>query len=762
MRTIIMSSFCAIVFMLLCMATQGQISPQNQAEGVTSKPIVLNAMQEMTFDLAVNANNLLILKFEPDQGTLDALKKEGLIHKDVPLTVKDALQLGGINVIEKPMLKKLLEVSIKVGTTIYKSEMDDDQFTYIVKLTPASISKTGKLVIKNLTKIRLSGEVKYKWRSITDQKRMDETEINSKVKRAFDEVQNTDMVYLMGVMFERYLNNFPAGKGNIDEVFENNLQMAGVTRVTIQALSMNLKKYQDQINAKVSNKSLLNLKATNKLETSTLKQINLIQMTPESEKASLGESNFIGHYEHSLSFLGIKSHRCADDVGWEPDCDQEEGYVGYYCFSPNLFKVGTSPNFNGMVRNSERFLYKEVFKKERLQVPMIFVYQVIEDDPDGPSKDDMVRAITSSVQAVVAGYNGDWLNAIKFGYTAIETAIKICQALTGGPDDTFPIYMNMIDEIRLKDYTLGTTPPPEDRPLFGSEGSYRGGVTFRVPKIYEGNSLQWSLAYSMIGTPVNPIAELYADANYGGIKKQLWIDGFFTTSNLAPMGDNVISSVRLLDPKYELVIYDANFSGTNKVVRTDYNNLTTIGFDNKISSVTIRKRTDLLLSDLDIKTGKTPSIQHSDSRYAKLDVDLNASAGGDYIYTFYIKQTEDQLKSSNKMPINGIKVVVGKNTPVPTGYTKINIDLNQGAGGDYIYLCYRRGWTSPIKDIIVIQSNSSNPIIPAGYVKENVDLNKGAGGYYLYFCYSTSSSGNLISMTNTPTESLLQNYVTQK
>ena len=37
-----------------------------------------------------------------------------------------------------------------------------------------------------------------------------------------------------------------------------------------------------------------------------------------------------------------------------------------------------------------------------------------------------------------------------------------------------------------------------------------------------------------------------------------------------------------------------------------------------------------------------------------------------------------------------LKVIIGKGEKAPAGYTKINQDLNEGACGSYLYLCYKK------------------------------------------------------------------------
>ena len=74
---------------------------------------------------------------------------------------------------------------------------------------------------------------------------------------------------------------------------------------------------------------------------------------------------------------------------------------------------------------------------------------------------------------------------------------------------------------------------------------------------------------------------------------------------------------------------------------------------------------------------------------------------------------------------------------VPPGYTKISQDLNEGARGKYIYLCFTKTpKLPPIKGLEVIHGDTPHiwPQDPA-YVRINADLNTGAGGQYIYLCY---------------------------
>ena len=113
--------------------------------------------------------------------------------------------------------------------------------------------------------------------------------------------------------------------------------------------------------------------------------------------------------------------------------------------------------------------------------------------------------------------------------------------------------------------------------------------------------------------------------------------------------------------------------------------------------------------------------------YTRIDVDLNRDAGGNYIYACY--------KKGVGAPITGLVVTVGQNPPSPgPGYTMINADLNAGAGGNFIYLWYTKNPACrTIHDITVVVGRDAQA--PPGYTRINVDLNRDAGGNFIYLCY---------------------------
>ena len=118
------------------------------------------------------------------------------------------------------------------------------------------------------------------------------------------------------------------------------------------------------------------------------------------------------------------------------------------------------------------------------------------------------------------------------------------------------------------------------------------------------------------------------------------------------------------------------------------------------------------------------------SGYTKINVDLNKGAGGEYIYLCY--------KKGIRKPITGLNVrAYGyASTTATHGYTRIHKDLNKGSGGDYIYVDYITNIDlQPIRDVRVIYGSSSSIRPPYGWVKIGTDCNKNVGGDYIYICY---------------------------
>ena len=131
------------------------------------------------------------------------------------------------------------------------------------------------------------------------------------------------------------------------------------------------------------------------------------------------------------------------------------------------------------------------------------------------------------------------------------------------------------------------------------------------------------------------------------------------------------------------------------------------------------------------------------SGYVKINYDLNKGAGGKFIYLCYHKSAVDTInEKANPNCIDDILFVIGEGAPPPPGYTKIDVDLNKGAKGAYIYLCYHSvayDGIKAIKDVAIIGGDNADIPPPYAFTKVNQDLNQGAGGDFIYLCFSQTA-----------------------
>ncbi len=116
--------------------------------------------------------------------------------------------------------------------------------------------------------------------------------------------------------------------------------------------------------------------------------------------------------------------------------------------------------------------------------------------------------------------------------------------------------------------------------------------------------------------------------------------------------------------------------------------------------------------------------------FTRIDVDLNQGAYGDYIYLCY--------KRGVGAPITGLAVTLNDGVPPSqAGFVRIDVDLNDGAGGAYVYLWHTKDPGCAAVREIIVESFGEPPTTPPppGFTRIGVDLNENAGGRYLYFAY---------------------------
>jgi len=108
------------------------------------------------------------------------------------------------------------------------------------------------------------------------------------------------------------------------------------------------------------------------------------------------------------------------------------------------------------------------------------------------------------------------------------------------------------------------------------------------------------------------------------------------------------------------------------------------------------------------------------------------------------------LGPTNDLPIvTDLKIISGSSRDLkcPSGYTRRNQDLNEGAGGDFTYMCIQFGprtTTTFVRQFgsIASTSGSTTDACNSGY-KYIGDANAGTKGPHLYVCIQQSDLGGL-------------------
>lgn len=147
---------------------------------------------------------------------------------------------------------------------------------------------------------------------------------------------------------------------------------------------------------------------------------------------------------------------------------------------------------------------------------------------------------------------------------------------------------------------------------------------------------------------------------------------------------------------------------------------------------------------------KKPNAYHADQNFTLVDQDLNEKAGGNYIYLQYRTQTLAQINAEGRKPITNLVLmktdkalrlnkcrIADGNGRLAT-YYRIDVDLNERAGGKYIYLWYTYDTVySPLTAIDAYVNDERPTSNEWSTVYWNgtfsiADVNYDAGGKYIY------------------------------
>ncbi|WP_426490767.1 hypothetical protein [Hymenobacter sp. 102] len=141
--------------------------------------------------------------------------------------------------------------------------------------------------------------------------------------------------------------------------------------------------------------------------------------------------------------------------------------------------------------------------------------------------------------------------------------------------------------------------------------------------------------------------------------------------------------------------------------------------------------------------------------YTRLPIDLNDKAGGSYIYLTFIRDPKgvhngvEYYRNHNYAsgPVTNVEIKTGGSSAPSPSFNYYHIyeystygyayygpqDLNNGAWGSYIWSYQTKQPGIPI-EIGILSGDNDRIQPPIGWYKYPTDLNQGAGGKFIYLC----------------------------
>lgn len=158
------------------------------------------------------------------------------------------------------------------------------------------------------------------------------------------------------------------------------------------------------------------------------------------------------------------------------------------------------------------------------------------------------------------------------------------------------------------------------------------------------------------------------------------------------------------------------------------------------------------ITDLDVSINIKDEQDLRERGFTKIDVNLNSGAGGNMIYLWYKKGDETSAVTRVQVSFNE-KMGQGLER---AGYTKIERNLNAGTTGSEIFMWFSKtkggDYDVPVVDVNVTTSPESEAkLLTTGGVWEGVtcDLNLGAEGDYVYAWLKRNQATYICDVTAT-------------
>ncbi|XP_037830484.1 uncharacterized protein LOC108248094 [Kryptolebias marmoratus] len=156
------------------------------------------------------------------------------------------------------------------------------------------------------------------------------------------------------------------------------------------------------------------------------------------------------------------------------------------------------------------------------------------------------------------------------------------------------------------------------------------------------------------------------------------------------------------------------------------------------------------ITELQVSLNKSEEFKFIEQGLHKIPHNLNKGAGGNTIYLWY--------KKGDRPGITRIQLSYDHDTSlglIKAGYTKINKNLNEGACGNNIFLWYHSGSSEskvPIVDLhVTTEPSDAAKYMADGWEPLSCDLNRNAGGKWIHLWMKREKQTYIKEITATNT-----------
>lgn len=473
-------------FILLLLVVLAFISRSTAQEQVQ---ISLKPGEKTEIKIAATNKTLVLFNFEPTAVTQEAIEKQA---------AGEGTSAGGRVKIND---RRPLRVQIVNSRRTWQPEIEFDAYAYRFIL-PNGLKEAGVVRIENISKFAVSGSGEIEL--------FDASELASQAQeesQSFDEANlknrkdGGDMSFILHTLAKRHVAGYPGGKGDLDEKFEKNLEVNGVSMESVQILASNWEQNAGETRAKVKTKKLLETVGDkHPVRLNDLRKIGVAQPETSDNLPSGGVGAPISEqFKYTFQMMGIKSRNCACDNRPCVDghkCDSEEGWVNYVVIGPNLLLTG-SDDFHNLKNGREWMMTKTIFNNLRVRVGSVItvLWQIVEDDDGGDSQQKIAGIYKATYQTALDIRGG---NYAALGRDAEEIYEEVYDAINRGEDDYYNIQIEAFDSQKLYSYMTGTAAPPSGS-LFNAAGKYRNYFAILIRTYYKGSNDMYSIAFRLQG-----------------------------------------------------------------------------------------------------------------------------------------------------------------------------------------------------------------------------------------------------------------------